>query len=366
VLEGARREFPNDAVVLRALAQFYVRHKQTPALNVLLDRAAADARRSFAAGRFAPALVELVRTVLQLRGDEAGARVVGATMSAVSCERTDVAGALGRALAPDLDDLLAPDVLSSGLRALLARGGYALDLASPMDLRALGAHPAGPEAAAIEDLAASFASAAGLPRPKIYVSKTVGSTCLPATSDPPTLVVGEALLEVSSEAALAFLVLRAMKLIATRSSALIRTISTELAVLIPAWLQSFAPEWAPQGVNPTALAAATKKIVAVTTHAVTDEFASVGLEVASQLGTRASTLGGPALAWANRAALLGVGDPSAALDAIAWSQGAEAGAPSDPAARVAWIGRNHEAKDLLIFSVGDGYTEARARLRLQG
>ena len=365
VLEGARREFPTDVVVLRALADFYVRHSQTPALHMLLDRAAADTRRSFAAGRFAPALFEMIRAVLELRGKEDAARVVGATVLAIDAKPTQMSRAFGGALDPGVDDSIAPDVLSSGLRMLLARGGTMLDVASPMDLRALGAQPAGPEARAIQDLAQTFATALGLATPKIYVSRTVGHNCLPASSDPPSLVVGEALLGATNENALSFLVMRAMKLVAARASALIRTTSTDLAALIPAWLQALVPAWAPQGANPTALAEAARKVAQSPTPPMTDDLISVGLEVASQLGTRASTLGGPALAWANRAALLGVGDPNAALDAIAWSQGNPDGAPADPTARAAWIGRNHEAKDLLIFSVGDGYAEARARLYLR-
>ncbi len=365
VLEGARREFPTDVVVLRALADFYLRHKQTPALHMLLDRAAADTRRSFAAGRFALALFEILRAVSELRGKEDAARIVGATVLAIEGKPTEMGGASGGALDPAVDDLIAPEVLSAGLRMLLARGGTMLDVASPMDLRALGAQSAGPEARVIQDLASSFATALSLPAPKVYVSKTVSKNCLPAGSDPPALVVGEALLGATGEKATAFLVMRAMKLIATRASALVRTTSTDLAALVPAWLQALVPAWAPQGVNPTALAAAAKKVAQSATPPMTDDLISVGLEVASQLGTRASTLGGPALAWASRAALLGVGDPSAALDAIAWSQGTRDGAPTNPTARAAWIGRNHEAKDLLIFSVGDGYAEARARLHLR-
>jgi hypothetical protein len=79
---------------------------------------------------------------------------------------------------------------------------------------------------------------------------------------------------------------------------------------------------------------------------------------------RASTLGGVALAWANRAGLLAIGDPNAALQAIAWSHGAKDGAPVDPQERAAWLGRTHEAKDLLTFSIGDAYAEARERLGL--
>jgi len=365
VLDGARREFPTDVGVLRAMAEFYVRHKQTPAMNILLDRAAADARRAFAAGRFAPALFEIMRAVYALRGDDDAARTVGASLLAIEGEHAEVRGAFGQGLDPRVDDLLAPDVLSSGLRTLLARRGSMLDVAAPIDLRALAAQPAGPDARRIVDLASSFAEGLGLAPPKIYVSRTVGRTCLPAASEPPSLVIGEALLSATNDRAVEFLVMRAMKLVAVKASSLVRTTSTDLAVLVPAWLQAIVPSWTPQGVNPTALAAAARKVAQSAPPPMSEELVSLGLEVASQLGTRASTLGGLAMAWANRAALLGVGDPNAALEAIAWSLGNKDGAPADPAARTAWIGRTHEAKDLLIFSVGDGYGEARARLELR-
>jgi len=366
VLETARREFPTDVVVLRALAEFYIRYKQTPAMNILLDRAAADARRAFAAGRFAPALFEIMRAVFDLRGKDDAARLVGASLLAIEGKPAEVRGAFGPALDSRIDDLLAPDVLTPGLRTLLARAGSMLDVAAPIDLRALAAQPAGPEARLVHDLATSFAAGLGMATPKIYVSKTVGRTCLPAASDPPSLVIGELLLSSTNERAVAFIVMRAMKLIAARASALVRTTSTDLAALVPAWMQVIVPSWAPQGVNPTALAAAARKFAQGAPPPKDDDIATLTLDVASQLGTRASTLGALALAWANRAALLGVGDPNAALEAIAWSLGNKDGAPSDPVARAGWIGRTHEAKDLLIFSVGDDYAEARARLELTG
>ena len=68
---------------------------------------------------------------------------------------------------------------------------FAIDVATPIDLRAMGAQPAGPEARAIQEIAASLAGGLGLPPPKIYVSKTIARTCLPASSDPPTLVIGD-------------------------------------------------------------------------------------------------------------------------------------------------------------------------------
>jgi len=365
VLDAARRESPTDVVLLRALAEFYLRHKQTPAMNILLDRAAADARRAFAAGRFAPALFDIMCAIFELRGKDDAARIVGASLLAIEGKPADVSGGLGRALDPRLDDLLAPDVLTPGLRMLLARAGGMLDAAAPIDLRGMAAQPAGADARLVQELAGSFASLLRLDPPKIYVSKTIGRTCLPAASTPPALVIGESLLTAGNDRAVAFLVMRAMKLIAAKASALVRTSSTDLAVLVPAWMQVVVPSWTPQGVNPSALAVAARKLAQSPPPPVSEELTNLGLEVASQLGTRASTLGGLALAWANRAALLGVGDPNAALDALAWTVGSKDGAPTDEAARAAWIGRTHEAKDLLIFSIGDSYAEARSRLDLK-
>ena len=74
-LEGARREFPQDVSILRALAAFYTRHRQTPAVNILLDRAGADARRALTAGRLTPASFEVLATVFELRGQTDAARV---------------------------------------------------------------------------------------------------------------------------------------------------------------------------------------------------------------------------------------------------------------------------------------------------
>jgi predicted Zn-dependent protease len=364
VLEGARREFPMDVAVLRALAEFYIRHKQMPAVHILLDRAAADARRAFAAGRFAPELFEIMRAVFELRGRKDASRIVAATLAAFDGQPAIVRGAEARALDPQLDDKLAPEVLTSALRSLLLHTGASLDAAVPVDLRSLQAVPLGPAGATVQNLVNALASAAGLAAPNIYVSAPLGLACVPASSDPPTLVVGEALLTVQDNWARGFMIVRAVKLIAARASALVRTPSADLGVLISAWLQAFNPNWTPQGVNPTALAAASRKIATAFPKKLPPDLGMLALEVAGSLGMRASTLGGVALAWANRAGLLAIGDPNAALQAIAWSHGAKDGAPVDPQERAAWLGRTHEAKDLLTFSIGDAYAEARERLGL--
>jgi predicted Zn-dependent protease len=368
-LEGARREFPTDVTVLRALAEFYIRHKQMPAVHMLLDRAAADARRAFAAGRFSPALFEVMRTVFELRGRKDAARIVGATLAAFDGKPANVRGAEGRALDPTLDDKLAPELLTPALRTLLKSAGAALDAAAPVDLRALQATPLGPSNASAHKMIQALVAAAGLPAPTVYVSASLGRACVPASSEPPTLVIGAALLSVAQDGlvddgARTFMIVRAIKLIATHASALVRTPSADLGVLVSAWLQAFNPNWTPQGVNPAALAAALKKVAPSIPKKLPPELGMLALEVAGSLGLRASTLGAMALSWANRAALLAIGDPSAALQAIAWGHGARDGAPLDPEERTSWLARTHEAKDLMTFSISDAYAEARERLGL--
>jgi hypothetical protein len=305
-----------------------------------------------------------MRAVFELRGKKDASLVVAATLAAIDGQPANVRGAEARALDPRLDDKLAPDVLSSALRSLLAKTGSALDAAAPLDLRALHATAPPASAAPLLNAASAVASAIGLPGMRVLVSPQLGRACVPASSEPPTLVVGEALLGVTNERARAFMVVRALKLIHAHASALVRTPAAELGILVSAWLQYFNPTWTPPGVNPAMLAAAAKRLSGALPRNAPPDVAVMALEVAGSIGTQASGLGTSALAWANRAALLAIGDPNAALDAIAWSHGAKDAAPTDPQERATWIGRTHEAKDLLTYSVSDAYAEVRARLSM--
>ena len=360
-LDAARREFPQDVGLLRALAQFYVRHHQAPAVNILLDRAGADARRALAAGRFTPAVVEVLATVFELRGKKDAARVSHAILAAFEGRPAELLGARERAFDPRLDDAIAPEVLTPALRALLAKTGEALDAAALIDLRALKATPV-PGDSPVGRFAASVGHAIGLGGLQILTASKVGPTCIPVGSSPPTILLGESLL--ANERLASFLILRALKLVRVKASALGRTPPADLAVLVCAWLKCFNPTWQPQGINPAALNAAGGRIQAALPRNLDPDVGVIALEVAGSLGTQAATLGASALAWGNRVALLAVGDPNVALDGIAMASGSPTGAPQDPAERSTWIGRNPEARDLLSFAVTDAFADARARLGL--
>ena len=363
-LEAARREFPTDVGVLRALAEFYQRQRQMPAVNILLDRASADARRSLSAGRFSPALFEMLQTVHELRGKRDGARVAAAALAALQGSPVSVPGAAGRAGDPRLDELLAPEALGAGLRALLSRAGDALDAASALDLKALHAQPLPPGIA--QSRIASIASSMGLPPVQVLVSPQLGRTCVPSSSAPPAVVVGEPLVAAMAEPAAAFVITRALKLLQAHASALVRTPPSDLAVLVSAWLQTLCPSWTPQGVAPAALADAKRRVSAGLPRQLDPDVATIALEVAGTLGAHLATLGASTIGWADRVALLAVGDPNAALDGIAWSLGMAEGAPRDPERRAQWVLHTAEVRELLVFAVSDPFAEARARAGIAG
>ena len=369
-LESARREFPQDVALLRALAEFYTRHKQTPAFNILLDRAGADARRALTAGRLTPASFEVLATVFDLRGRTDAARVSAAMLATLEGQPVELRGAgVERAFDPSLDDLLAPEALTPPLRALLARTGEALDAVTPLDLRAMKATPVAPDAP-VARLVTRAAVAIGLGNVHLLSSPRLGAVCIPIGSEPPTLVIGEAL--VADERIGAFLALRALKLVRVKAAALGRTVPGELGVLVSAWLKAFNPGWQPQGINPATLTSALGRVQAALPRNLPADVGVLALEVASGIGTRQATLGPAALAWANRVAFLALGDPNAALDAIASAgapgaigiAGPAKAAPREAKERAAWVARTPEARDLVAFGVTDAFAEARARLGL--
>jgi tetratricopeptide (TPR) repeat protein len=369
-LESARREFPQDVSLLRALAEFYTRHKQTPAFNILLDRAGADARRALTAGRLTPASFEVLAAVFDLRGKTDAARVSQAMLDTLDAKPVDIGGAgVERAFGSDLDDLLAPEALTPAMRGLLARTGEALDAVNPIDLRSMRAAPVPPESP-VAQLVNRAAAAAGVGSVGLYMSPRLGAVCIPVGSMPPTLVMGETI--ASDERVGSFLALRALKLVRVRAAALGRTVPGELGVLVSAWLKCFNSGWSPQGINPASLTVAVTRIHGAMPRNLPPEVSAAALEVASAIGTRQATLGPAALAWANRVAFLALGDANAALDAIASAgapgavgvAGPAKSAPKDPKERAAWVARTPEARDLVAFAVTDAFAEARARAGL--
>jgi tetratricopeptide (TPR) repeat protein len=361
-LIAARKAYPKDERALSALARFYLRTGQGPAAHVLLDRAVADARRALGTGRFEPYLFETVASVAELRGRPDAALVAKAVVAALDGQDAPVPGAGASAGQPALDELLAPEVVTPAFRELLGRTGALLDGALPYDLGAIRATPLPPQQAALGDEIRTLAAAYALPGIQIQVSSVLGPTCLAVSSHPPTLVLGQALLTTPREDVRTFLIHRALKVIQTNTCVFARTAPIDLWPLLAAYLKAFATSFAPQGVDAAKLTDAYGRLKRVMPAQVDPQLGVLAADVIGSIGNRASTLNTAVNGWGARAGLLAVGDPNVALSGIAWAGGHTNQPPASGKERVTWIGRNAEARELVVFSVSDAYADARGRL----
>jgi len=362
--DKARKEWPHDSTVLRAVAEFQQRHGETRAMQVLLDRAATDARRALATGRFEPGFFEVLATVAELKSAGDSALVARATLAALHGEEVPVPAAGPIAGDPRLDELLAPELVSPPLRALLQKTGDILDAAYTVDLRAMKAQPLPATSAAFTSYVQQVASSFGIRGLEVFASPTLGAVCIPVNSGTPQLVFGQALLDSEDDAARYFLMIRCLKILQGKAAALSRTAPIDLWPVLAAYLSLFAPNWIPQGVEAKKLGEAQRRIQSVMPPKVDDDVPVLALEVIGAIGNRASLLGTALHQWGNRTALLSAGSLVASLRGVSFAVGQPGGPPKEGADRVKWIVRNPEARDLATFCVGEQYAEARARLGL--
>jgi tetratricopeptide (TPR) repeat protein len=364
LFERARKDWPQDMAVLRATVEYLRRTGEQRSAQLMVDRAATDARRALATGRFEPNLFEVLGTVADLRGASDAALVADATLAALAGEPFPVHGAGIAVAKPDLDDLLAPEIVTPALRALLMKAGDLLDSTYGLDPRTLRATAFPAAAQALADQANEVAAAFGVHGLEVLVSPVLGPTCLASRSVTPQIVYGAALLERGDDATRYFLLVRALKLIQARAATLARTVPTELGPVVTGFLSTLA-DYNPEGVDAKRLADAQKRIKAAIVRPFESEVSMLALEVVGSLGgSKASQLATALNQWANRTALLAVGSPLTAFRALALSSSVEL--PAAGPERLRWLGRHAEARDLAIFSVSEGYGEARRRLGVEG
>ena len=158
-----------------------------------------------------------------------------------------------------------------------------------------------------------------------------------------------------------FLLHRALKVLRANASAISRTAPIDLWPLLAAYLRALNPSWVPQGVDPGKLHEFNARLARGRVVATDPQLGVLAAEVAGAIGNRASTLNTVINGWANRVGLLAVGDLNVAITGIAWAGGNLNAPPAVGKDRVTWIGRNAEARELVVFSVSDAYADSRTR-----
>lgn len=361
ILEKARRRWPNDGAVLTALAAFYRRGKDPSAFTALLDRSLADARRALNAGRFELGFFDIIATVGELSDRSDLTQVARASLGALLARPIEVLGLGMDAVDPRSTSLLAPDVLSLPLRALLRRTGWVMSAAAPVDLRSLRAVPLADHYPELCRNLDSHAKTAGLNDVTWYLSPALGTGCQPLGSRPLTVVVGPNFCTLSEKRVQDALAIRALGILAANAPALANTAPVELWPLLVAYLSLYLPDWLPTGVDAQRVQALRAKMKQALPGEPDGDLPALAADVAGSIGNRASQLGLAVQQWGSRTALLALGDPNAVLVSIAAASGQLDRLSNVPEERLKWVVRNPEARDLMVFSVTDCYLEARSK-----
>jgi tetratricopeptide (TPR) repeat protein len=363
MLDRLYKQAPSVAISLRALAEFHKRQGHDKPLEMLLDRASKDSARALRTGRFSPDLFAILETVAMVRSDEVGAAVARAVVDVLEGERDVPLPAFGpAACSVNLDDILAPEVVDASLRALLKRAGDLLEAAFPMDLKALRATDLPPTSADLQEAIVGAAAGMGIQDLRVLVSPALGPTCVPIQSHPPIIVLGSSMLTTEDTAVRDFLLIRALKIVQTRGCVLSRTAPIDLLPTVAALVKTLAPSFQPSAIDARRFTEALQKLTAVKPASIDPDVEALALEFGGSLDNRASTLNVAVNGWGDRAALLAQGLLTIALKAIAWSGGHPSGPPASGKDRMTWIGRNAEARDLIVFVASESYGDARRRL----
>ena len=237
-----------------------------------------------------------------------------------------------------------------------------MDGAVPFDLGAIRAKPLAAAHAHVHDRIVELAMAYGMPNIEVSASNALGRVCVPAQIDPPTLCLGLPLVQDERADVRDFLIHRALKVLQTRTAAFARTAPIDLWPLMAAYLKIHSPSFEPAGADPGKVNDFYAKISAVAPRMLDPHTNLLASEVISTIANRASSLATLANAWGSRTALLALGDPYLAIEAIGWASGSSQDAPPDGRDRLRWIGRQAEGRDLIVFTVSDQYVALREHL----
>lgn len=365
-LERARKAWPLDADVLEASIRFMDRHGGGPR-GFVLDRVAKDARRKLEEGRLNAACIDTLARVALLTDAAAQNQACLLASAAYSGEPHEPLRPAGLScLDEKLEELLAPAGLAHPLRSLFRRTGAAMDLAFAVDLGAFGARRldiAKKDEAELDERIQKISTALSQGPVEVFVAEGLGARCLPVTSRPLRFLLGSGFVSLPGRRR-DYLLLRAFKIQIMGVGALSRSRPEDRSAMTVALLQLFAPSW--QAMNVDARKVAQARVLIEQSFArigYEDDLPMLALETIGALGGQTSApLGEASKRLASRAALVGVGDLAECLEAIAASEGKAL--PTGGPSRFRFIEAHLEARDLILFSTSDAFTQVRTSLGL--
>lgn len=369
-LEAARRQWPTDRAVLAAVAEFYQRQKAESALAMHLGRAVNDLRQAVANDPCDDVAWHSLVEVLRWRDRADAARCCASAAAAFGVLDIELArlldahggvpGAGAAAATPEVEEALAPPLLTPATRRVFALAEEALDKVLPFDVRQARAEKA-PRDAAVRKEALEMMQHLGGGDAQVLITDHRPRACIPIGASPVTLLVGRDVVTGASTEESRFLLLRAAKAAQAGFSVAVRSDPGQLALTLAALIRAYDPAYALPGMDGAQLDELSRRVKKAIPRRARDELGPLLLELAGAQGFDATGLGQAALELGNRFALVALGSFPGALAALLATATAQAPGADRAEERVELARGTPEAWALFEFALSDAHFKARER-----
>ncbi len=368
MLENLRAEQPTEPDVILAVADYYQRQGAAPAEAMHLNRAVSDLRIAIDASPESEGLWTTLVRVLERRHGPGPASCAASAAIAIGhpaslfegdvATRDEALGEPKMPLSSVVDSIVAPHDLPQTVRRLFSLCEHSFDKVLPFDAGAWRLRrPSGPHRGLVEE-AGAVAEALGISEPRLKVTYVAPTACMPIDGDPPTIVIGGNLHELTTPRERVFLFARALKVASNHLAPALRARPEDLDVALLALLQGHEASHAEQH-TPRQMQELRKKLLKSVPRRWRDEVESLVLELRgnSAFSTRAVPFAISELG--DRIALTLTGDVPSAVNALL-KISAHAVPPND-ASRLSAIRETPEAWAAIRFAISDAHFEARTQ-----
>ena len=368
MLENLRAEQPTEPDVILAVADYYRRQGAGPAEAMHLNRAASDLRTAIDAHPDSEGLwTTLVRVLSRRHGPgpascaASAAIAIGHPASLFEGDVTTRDEALGEAKVPlsnVVDGIVAPQGLPPTVRRLFALCEHSFDKVLPFDASAWHLRrPLGPHRGLIEE-AGAVAEVLGISEPRLKVTYVAPVACMPISGDPPTIVIGGNLHEMTTPRERVFLFARALKVATNHLAPALRARPEDLDVALLALLQGHEASHT-QRPESRQMHDLRKKLLKAVPRRWRDEVESLVLELRGSAGFSTRAVPFAIAELGDRVALTLTGDVPSAVNALLKIAGHDV--PVRDAGRLGAIQETPEAWATIRFAISDAHFEARTQ-----
>ena len=367
-LERLRTEQPTEVDVILALADHYDRQNAAPAAAMHLNRALVDLRDAIDARPADESLwTTLVRVLARRRGAgpascaASAAVAIGYPPTLFSGAITDEGVALGDPdfpLSREVDRLVTPKVLPPTALRLFALCEQAFDKVLPFDAAAWKLKRLSSRERALIEEAGLVAEGLGMSEPKLRLTHGSPLACMPISGDPPTLVLGVGLAELTSHQERVFLFARALKVAGSHLAPALRARAEDLDAVLLTLLGTHEASRATRLAPPHAQELRRKLVRAIPRRA-RDEVESLVLELRGDQAFSARSVPSAIGELGSRVALTLTGDVPSAVSALVKIAALEV--PRSSTERLARIRGVPDAWNLVRFATSNAHFEARTQ-----